>query len=112
MFARPSPSIPAERHKSQCTVNSGVFAAGGFGLHPVCDAQELARQLLVRLVPFQAQASEQDFRGADAFAGLLRRIDIGFELLEVEPSEAFLLWGLMFPNTEKMFAAFEDVDAT
>jgi hypothetical protein len=64
------------------------------------------------LVPFQAQASEQDFRVTDAFVGLLRSIDIGFELLAVEPSEAFLLWSLMFLNTEKMFAAFKDVDAT
>jgi hypothetical protein len=46
------------------------------------------------------------------FAAWLRRTDVGFEFLTIDPREAFLPWSSMFPNTERMFAAFEDVDAS
>ncbi len=46
------------------------------------------------------------------FADWLRRTDVGFELLKIDPREAFLPWSSMFLNTEKMFAASEGVDAS
>ncbi len=109
LFPRPSAAILAERHESQRPVNPAVLAVCGLGPYTGGHTDQFLRKLPFCLVPFKSQTPQPAFHRQNTLTRFLCRIHLAFEVLVVDSREALVLRCLMFPNAEKMFAAFDDV---